>query len=96
MPCPAITNQVLSFTPTTTVADTINLDSNVWTEGQVCRIAASQDVYIRFDENTDTDATSTDTLMVRGVEAMLTPRDVACISVLAVTQDAVVTITRYQ
>ena len=90
---PGITNTVVSLSPTTGAADTDTITG--MQEGQLVRVAATEDCYIRFDSSA-TDATSADSLMIRGVEAMLIPRLTTHVSAISATTNGAVTITLYQ
>ncbi len=90
---PAITNNVVSLAPTTGAADTLALGSIE--PSRLVRVAATEDCYIRFDTSA-VPATSADTLMVRGVEAMLIPFAVTHVSAIAIDNDGEVTVTEYQ
>lgn len=90
---PAITNTVVSLAPTTGAADTQALGGIQ--PSTLVRIAATEDVYIRFD-NSATPATSADTLFPRGVEAQLVPFEATHFSAIAIDNDGEVTVTLFQ
>lgn len=89
---PAITNTVVSLAPTTGAADTQALTME---PSRLVRVAATEDCYIRFDTSA-VNATSADTLMIRGVEAMLVPFNVTHVSAIAIDNNGEVTVTEYQ
>ena len=92
---PAITNSVVSLAPTTGAADTGELAASGIEPSMLVRVAATEDCYIRFDTSA-VPATSADTLMVRGVEAMLIPFYVTHVSAIAIDNNGEVTVTLYQ
>ena len=90
---PAITNTVVKLSATTTTADTKVLGDIK--ASMLVRVAATGDCYIRYDSSA-TAATTADTLMIRGVEAMLVPFEATHISAIGTDLDVDVTITLYQ
>ena len=88
---PALSNSVLSLSPTTSVAATGALPVTS-ADGCVVRVAATEDVYIRFDTSAVA-ATSTDTVFPRGVESFMVPRGASHFSALAIDTDGEVTVT---
>ncbi len=91
---PAITNDVMSLSPTSGTADTDPLPAAI-EEGMLVRIASAEDVYIRWDSSA-TAATSSDTLFTRGVEPQLVPRGATYFSCLSVSVAGPVTVTLFE
>lgn len=89
---PSISNTVvaLSFTA---AADTQALPA-LLEPGRLVRIACDEDCYIRWDSSA-TAATSSDTLLIRGVEPQRVPEDATHVSAIRKDTDGVMTITMF-
>ncbi len=90
---PAITQTVVSLAPTTGAADTQSLGAIQ--PSTLVRIAATEDCYIRFSDDAS-DASATDTLFPRGVEAQLVPFEATSFSAITIDNDGEVTVTLFQ
>jgi hypothetical protein len=89
---PSLSNTVVSLS-FTVAADTQALPA-LLEPARLVRVACSEDCYIRWDSSA-TDASSTDTLMIRGVEPQRVPEGATHVSAIRESTDGVMTITMF-